>query len=73
MRERRMSIEVCGQSKKWCFEVYADPRYLDDWRADGLVIHVIENTVPTWLPSSIKVRWWCFAQDLFNFRNPWRK
>lgn len=66
-----MLIEVRGKRKTWCFSFYGDPKYLADWRADGLTVNVIENTIP--MNAPIPVRWWCFLQDLVNFRNPWRK
>ncbi len=62
-----MSIAVRGKSKEWTFSFYADPRYVEEWRSDGLEIYVIENTVPMWVPSPL-IRAWCFLQDTVNFK-----
>jgi hypothetical protein len=71
MADKLMFIEVRGTAKRWCFNFYGDPRYLGDWRADGLEVNVIENTIPLWVAKLGLTRAWCFSQDLFNFKNPW--
>lgn len=55
------------------FEVLEDPAHLDHWRAHGVEIDEIVNTIPVWLPNWIPARWWCAAQDAFNFKWPWGK
>ena len=71
MSKQLMSIEVVGKEHKWCFYFYADPAYLKDWIEDGLIVNIIENTVP--LNCPVPASWWCFWQDVFNLKNPWRK
>lgn len=71
MSRKRMSIVVQGRQKRWSFTFYGDPAHLPDWRADGLDVVEVVNVIPWWA-----ARWpraWCFAQDVFNFRNPWRQ
>jgi hypothetical protein len=68
MGKKLMSVEVKGKHSRWGFEFYGDPAYLEEWRADGLEVYEIVNTIPVWV-----VRWgltlpWCFMQDLFNFK-----
>lgn len=72
MANQLLSIELRGKRKQWGFLFYADPKYIPEWRADGLDVCVVENLVPTWVPGWL-VRAWCFAQDVFLFKNPWRK
>ena len=72
MAKKLLSITVRGHSHQWSFEFFGDPRYLDEWRADGLDIVQVENIVPAWVVDLGLTRAWCFAQDVFNFRNPWR-
>ncbi len=72
MSKKLLHITVRGKGKTWGFEFYGDPRYLDEWRADGLDIVEVVNTVPMWVVDLGLTRAWCFAQDVFSFRNPWR-
>jgi len=67
-----MAVTIRGDQHEWSFCFYGNPKHLDDWLADGLEVALVENTVPAWLPKWVPVRWWCFVQDVFNFRNPWR-
>jgi len=70
---KTMFIEVRGKNKSWCFHFYGDPQYLPEWRADGLEVNVIENSVPVWAVKARLLRPYVFLQDVFNFKNPWRK
>ena len=68
------SVHVRGKRSTWCVETYITKETADDWRADGLEVWLIENTIPAWaVDAGIPVRLWFFVQDLFHFRNPWRK
>lgn len=73
MSKKLMGIEVRGKRKTWGFHFYGDPQYIDEWRADGLNVNVIEAVIPEWVADLGLVRPWCFMQDLLSFRNPWRK
>ena len=73
MSKKLLSIEVRGKHHNWSFNFYADPKYIEEWRADGLEIGEICNTIPTWVVDIGLVRPWCFMQDVFNFKNPWSK
>lgn len=70
MGKKLMFVDVQGKSHKWMFEFYGDPQYLEEWRADGLTVEVIENIIPAWVVDFGLARPWVFLQDLFNFRNP---
>lgn len=65
------SLSVRGKRKEWSFEVLVDPKYISDWRADGLQIDEIVNVIPQWyVDAGLPVRLWCFVQDILNFKNP---
>lgn len=68
-----MVVEVRGRDKVWSFRTEADPQYLEEWRADGLQIFLLENTIPEWVAGlglpAIKV--WCWAQDAWRFLRVW--
>ena len=63
-----LSVEIKGKEKNWSFNFYGDPKYLDEWRGDGLEINEICNTIPLWIYSIGLTRFWIFMQDLFNFK-----
>lgn len=61
------SLDVRGNRKKWSFQIWADPKHVEDWRGDGLRIEEIVNTIPEWwVNAGFSVHLWCFFQDLFN-------
>lgn len=66
-------ICVRGLRSEWVFDTSIDPQHLEELRADGLDINMTGGTVPGWLPSWVPTRWWGRAQDLFNFKNPFRR
>ena len=68
MGKRLLSIQVKGQNKTWSFNFYGDPKYLDEWREDGLEIDEVINSIPVWVNEIGLTRPWIFFQDLFNFR-----
>ena len=68
-------ITVHGKHKTWVFQFYADPKYVPGWRADGLEVGEVLNTIPAWWVDTLGLPpgWWCFWQDVLRFRSPWRK
>lgn len=73
MADKLLSIVVRGNMQKWSFEFYGDLKYLPEWRADGLEIDEVCNTIPLWVVNLGLTNVWCFLQDIFNFKNPWSK
>lgn len=66
--KRHYSITVRGASSEWCFDVYAKPEHVEDWRADGLEVDEVVNTIPEWAPPKL----WCFIQDILTFKMPFK-
>lgn len=64
-----LAITVRGKQHTWTFHFDGDPKYLQEWRDDGLEVDELYNTIPEWLPGWA-IRPWCFIQDCFCFRNP---
>jgi len=73
MAKKLCSIVVRGNKKLWSFHVYADTKYIHDWVADGIVIAEVENVIPDWIVSAGFVKQWIWLQDLWHFKNPFRK
>ena len=70
---KRYSLIIQGHQRRWGFEVLADPEHLNDWLEDGIEIEEIVNTYPQWVVVLGLQRPWRFAQDVFQFKNPWRE
>jgi hypothetical protein len=70
MAKKLFELHVRGERRGWGFDVLADPRHVEDWRADGLEVNEVCNTGPMWVADYGLARVWCFLQDLFHFKNP---
>ena len=66
-----LSITVKGKRATYSFRFKGDPRYLDEWRKDGLDIDEIVNTIPLWAQQLGLTRPWCRVQDAWNFLRLW--
>lgn len=73
MAKKLLSIDVRGNVHSWGFLFYGDPKHIPEWRADGLNVVQVENIIPAWVADLGLTRPWCFMQDVFNLRNPWRQ
>lgn len=72
--KRMLCIDIRGKRKNWTFVFEGDPKYIPEWEADGLHVEELINTVPEWwVDAGLSVRFYCFFQDIFNFRNPFEK
>lgn len=70
MAKKTLAINIRGRRKSWSFKFQGDPKYLAEWREDGLEIDEVYNTIPEWAVNAGLLRVWCFVQDVFHFRNP---
>jgi hypothetical protein len=69
--KRLFSVEVRGREKLWGFPFKGDPKHLEEWRADGLTVDVIENTIPLWAQQMRLTHVWCRVQDAWNWMRLW--
>lgn len=68
------ALRVRGKTKDWEFHVDVDPKYVQEWRDDGLNIDPVINIIPAWwVNAGFSIKFWCFWQDLFNFKNPFKE
>lgn len=71
---KNLFINIRGKRKNWGFVIFEDPKYLEEWRADGLDIFEPVNVIPEWwVEMGLPVRVYAFFQDILNFRNPFAK
>lgn len=73
MGKKLMTVTVRGKEKVWTFPFYGDPKYMKDWEDDELEVFEVVNMIPVWVVDCGLVRPWCFLQDLFNFKNPFKQ
>lgn len=69
----RVVLEVRGKTSSWVVHGEASREQIDAMREDGLDIGIVANNIPAWVVDLGLLRPWCFAQDVFNFRNPFAK
>ena len=67
---KRMLITVRGLRKEWTFTFYGEPEWLDEWRADGLEIYIVDAMFPHWVAAlgAPAIRAWTFMARLLSFR-----
>lgn len=65
-------IQVDGKEHEWSVHALMTQTQVDDMRADGVEVGVIENKIPFWVADAGLIGPWCFFQDLWNFKNPFR-
>lgn len=64
--KKKLAIDVRGKKHEWSFIFDGDPKYLDEWRADGLHIDEVVNIIPQWyVDLGFPVKLWCDIQTFF--------
>lgn len=67
-------VRVRGKGHTWLIDTYITRENAEVWRQDGIDVVEILNSIPAWwVDAGLSVRFWCFWQDVFHFKNPWRK
>lgn len=65
--KQTLSITVHGKRHKWCFNFTGDPKDLEEWRADGLEVYEVFNTIPAWAVRIGLMRPWVAVQDAWRW------
>lgn len=66
MKLKKYGLTIRGKHKEWNFTTWVDPKYVPEWREDGIIIEKIVNTIPAWVARLGLVRVWCFFEDLLT-------
>lgn len=69
----RCIVEVRGRQGEWGIPADLARDAIKDMQDDGVQVIVPENSIPLWVVQAGLVRPWCFLQDLWNFKNPFRR
>jgi hypothetical protein len=73
MAKIRCTVDVRGKRSEWGLPCYLSRENIEALRADGVNVIIPENIIPAWVVDAGLLRPWCFLQDLWNFKNPFRK
>lgn len=65
-------IEIRVNQSRWGVEWNAPQSQIEGMRADGIEVGLIENSIPFWVNEIGMARIWCFFQDIWNFKNPFK-
>lgn len=66
MTKKLYSITIRGRKKEWGFDVWVDPKYVPEWREDGIKIERVYNEIPQWIVKLGLVDFWCWLQDVLG-------
>jgi hypothetical protein len=69
----RASIEVTGKSSRWGVTWDASKEQIEAMQADGIDVGIVENSIPLWVVEIGCATPWCFMQDIWNLKNPFRR
>ena len=65
--KRKLAINVRGKRKEWSFIFEGDPKFLEEWRSDGLDIDEVVNMIPQWwVELGLPVKLYCDLEDFFT-------
>ena len=73
MSKKLYALTVRGHQYRWDFPVMVDPKYVEEWRRDGIEIDEVCNTIPGWVAEAGLETAWCFFQDIFHLKNPFAR
>ncbi len=58
-------LNVRGDIREWDFDIMADPKYVEEWRADGLnIFGPVTNSVPQIIVDMGLMKLWFRLQDM---------
>ena len=70
--KQRVELVMRGKSSEWAVSCDMSRGQIDAMVADGIEIGIVHHSVPMWAVDVGLLRPWCFVQDVFNFRNPFK-
>lgn len=71
--KRKFIMNQPGKQYVWGFVIWGTEADAAEWRADGLEVFELANTIPAWVVSLGLTRVWIALQDLWNWPSTWGK
>ena len=68
--KKPLQIVVRGKTESFAFTFLGDPKYLGEWRAQGLDIDEVVNNIPAWAVRAGLTRPWIAVQDAWKWLRP---
>ncbi len=69
---KNVIITIHGKASSWSVQTHLPQDAIDAMTADGVEVGILYNTIPMWVAEAGLASFWCFWQDVFNFRNPFK-
>lgn len=68
--KKSVTLSVRGRCSEWAIDCHMSQDQINAMIADGIEVFELHNSIPMWVADLGLARPWCFAQEVFNFRNP---
>lgn len=69
---QRTTMHIRGQRFEWAVDSLMSEDQIKEMREDGLEVHILEYSMPVWVKENGLGSLWCFFEDIFRLRNPFR-
>lgn len=69
--KKHYCVTVRGAHSTWGFPITAEPEHVEDWRADGLEVDEIVNSIPEWAQRLGLTHTWFMVQDFWQWMRLW--
>jgi hypothetical protein len=70
--KRHRKVILRGRTSEWAVEAMLSQEQIDAMTEDGIEVIEVQSRLPMWVVTAGLASIWCFFQDLWNFRNPFR-
>lgn len=65
-------LSIRGKENEFSVIAELPQKAIDAMRADEIEVGIVENHIPAWVVAFGPTRIWCFFQDIWNLKNPFR-
>lgn len=69
---QRTTMHIRGQRHEWVVNSLMPEEQIKDMRNDGIDVCILEYSMPAWVADIGLGSVWCFFEDIFRLRNPFR-
>lgn len=66
-------LNIRGKRSEWGITTPLPQATIDAMVEDDIEVGILENVVPFWINEAGLARPWCFFQDIWSLKNPFRQ